>query len=310
MTNHVTSHERSLVVNSEELHHTYVIPDDHFQHPTPLNEIPGLALIPSLADIRHAFSLHILSLCLERKIVNRDLKRKRECRVKSAGTEKGKFPPWSSTDNRPFKHGRHQLRKAIIRSLVAGASLANAYSQPTDRCRTFYNYLRTTRWMANGAGPGYPIDEFAASYTFHGTFPEAMIGSLTPFGIVTMGLIGYEQKTTKLEPAQASYVREHAVYYTPTPQTTASEHSRRLTDETEVFSHLAQWLVHTILSDTAARAEHAERFRLGLGRASVCPGTDKCPLDVNHLPISFMSQNTATNRSRPTYSHADAHFIH
>ena len=314
MTNHVIDHEISLNFNTPEIFENHETPWETFlKHHSPLNEVPGLVAIPSLENIRQAFCLHRLSVTLQRKIIDCDVMTKKSQMKKAAEQGGGDGEPRFPRESRLPMPGKRLIRKAIIRSFIAGATLAEYYTQPLDRCHAYYNYLRATRWMNDGNGIGRETDDDAAAEAFHGVHPPQIMESngfitLVDFANVMMALIGFDHYTTKLDPCHADFLRLHAVYCTDIPETTLVNSVSEMVKQSNIFCRLEQWLMYTILSDTAARARYAARFRLGVGRGTLCPGVDKCALSLMHIPLAN-THPSASSANPATYSHADAHFI-
>lgn len=309
MTNRVIDHEESLNVNTPEIFSSDYTPwETYLKHHSPLNEVPGLVAIPSLDIIRQAFGLHHLSVTAERKIVDKDTKAKLNL-MRKAG-DHGKFPRESSL---PLS-SRRLMRKAIIRSFACAATLAEYYTQPLDRCRAYYNYLRATRWINEGNGLGLENDNTAAAEAFHGAYPPGIqqpndLLQMVEYAAVVMALIGYDHNTTKIDPCHADYLRMHAVYYTDVDKTTFMNNVDELVKQATIFCRLEQWLMYSILSDKAGRARFATRFRDGVGRGTICPGEDKCELSLMHIPLGNTHHLEASWTDPDTYTHADAHFI-
>lgn len=309
MTNRVIDHEESLNVNTPEIFSSDYAPwETCLQHHSPLNEVPGLVSIPSLDIIRQAFGLHQLSVTAERKIVDKDIKAKKDL-MKKAG-DHGRFPRASTL---PLS-GKRLMRKAIIRSFVCAATLAEYYTQPLDRCRAYYNYLRATRWANEGNGMGLENDNTAAAEAFRGTYPPEILQpndllQMVEYAAVVLALIGYDHNTSKFDHGHADYLRRHAVYCTDVAATTFMNNVDELVKQAKIFCRLEQWLMYSILSDKAGRARYAERFRDGVGRGTLCPGVDKCELSLMHIPLGNTHPLEAAWADPETYTHADSHFI-
>ncbi|KAK1829584.1 hypothetical protein QBC39DRAFT_127016 [Podospora conica] len=305
MTNRVVDHERSLNLNNPERIDDFDVPQVLLKFHSPLKEVPGLVKIPSLNDIKQALGLHHLSEVLARRTLHRNALSKRKY------MEKGmKFP----TECRLPAQSMRQLRQAIIRSFVAGATLAEFYTQPLDRCRVYYNYLRATRWVNNGSGPTQASDVIAAASAFNSALPHASLGpagysALAMLAIITMGLIGFDEKTTKIDACQAAFLRKHAVYQTDTAKTTPDDHLSEMMKQQKAFGQLDQWLMYVILSDTTARASFEENFSLVRGHGATCPGESNCPLSLLHFSAAHLDPTIAPHVTPAVYTHADAHFV-